>query len=317
MGASNPRQEASTRLAGRYETRVLEPSPPAVTEPPWYADDPVARGAGRGPVVSPVAGGDLLWEDLVREDPSLASWCAERWLAAWPRLGPAPDGLARTRRSLHALAEHVMSPTRQRAPGEKIGLRWTRGGFGTPFFGDDVQLRVAGDVLTVQHGAVEQRGRLTTLKDAAEFVGFDLTRFDVALADEPLDIDPAASSWLGELFGLGTWVLEQLRAEAPPAAQASRAQLWPEHFDLALELGARQEGARATFGISPGDDEHPEPYVYVAPWIAPEPGPLWNATGFRGAELSLAELLAAADQREAMLAFLRERARALPPGPSA
>src|SRR5690242_15622728 len=49
-GTVNPRVEAFERLGGRYEVRVLEPSPPAVNSAPWYADDPVARGdvpAGR------------------------------------------------------------------------------------------------------------------------------------------------------------------------------------------------------------------------------------------------------------------------------
>ena len=40
----DPRQEAFDRLGGRYEVRVLEPSPPAVDEEPWFADDPAAPG---------------------------------------------------------------------------------------------------------------------------------------------------------------------------------------------------------------------------------------------------------------------------------
>ena len=41
------------------------------------------------------------------------------------------------------------------------------------------------------------------------------------------------------------------------------------------------------------------------------PGELWNATGFRGAELTYAELLELRDQRLAALEFMRERIRAL------
>jgi len=313
----NPRQEAYERLGGHYDVRVLEPSPPAVAEPPWFAEDPVARGSGSAPVVAPVTTGDLLWDDLAREDPSLAHFCAERWLGAYARLGPPPGGLPATRRSLHLVAAHVMSPTRQRAPGEKIGLRWTRGGFGTPFFGNDVQLRVAADVLTVQVGTREQRGRLTTLKDAAEFVGFDLTRFDTAMADEPLAVDAAAGAYLGDVFGFGASVLEQLRAEATADQQPGRVQLWPEHFDVAVELGEESMGQRATCGLSPGDDHHDEPYFYVAPWSGPERSDVWNATAFRGAELPLAAILDAADQREAALEFLRDRVRRLSGAPSA
>ncbi len=209
------------------------------------------------------------------------------------------------------VAEHVISPTRKRANG-KIGLRYTWGGFGTPFFGNDVQIRVAGDALLVQVGERVQHGQLTTLEDAAEFIGFDLTRHDLAGADEPLAVDAAASRWLGEWFGFAASVLEQLRAESPAELAVSRVQLWPEHFDMAVELGSEQEGRRATYGLSPGDEQHEAPYVYVSPWEGvPGDAELWNARGFRGALLSLAELLAAESQREAALAFLRERRDAL------
>jgi hypothetical protein len=67
-------------------------------------------------------------------------------------------------------------------------------------------------------------------------------------------------------------------------------------------------------GVSPGDEDHPEPYLYVAPWTAEISGELWNATAFKGAELGYADLLAAEDQRRAALDFLRERYRALQDG---
>ena len=44
---------------------------------------------------------------------------------------------------------------------------------------------------------------------------------------------------------------------------------------------------------------------------ARSPATLWNATGFRGAELSYAELLAAPDQRAAALEFFTTRKEAL------
>ena len=59
--------------------------------------------------------------------------------------------------------------------------------------------------------------------------------------------------------------------------------LWPEHFDIAIELG------EATYGVSPGDDAHTEPYAYVSSDAARRPfqtGPrtFWNAEGSTGAE---------------------------------
>ncbi len=311
--ARHARREAEERLHSDYEARVLEPSPPTVTKAPWFADDPIALGEGpfARPVVSPVSNGDVQWDELAREDEELAKWCADRWLGAWRRLEQAPEHLVRTRGALHKVAEHVISPTRKRANG-KIALRYTWGGFGTPFFGNDVQIRVASDALIVQVGERIQHGRLTTLEDAAEFIGFDLTRYDLAGADEPLGVDADASRWLGEWFGFAASVLQQLRAESPKELEVSRVQLWPEHFDMAVELGSEQEGRRATYGMSPGDEQHEEPYIYVSPWEGvPDDAELWNAHGFRGAELSYGELLHAADQRGSALAFLRKRRDAL------
>jgi hypothetical protein len=88
-------------------------------------------------------------------------------------------------------------------------------------------------------------------------------------------------------------------------------QLWPEHFDLALEIGNEQAERRAALGGSAGDDTHPEPYLYVAPWSARPEGELWQARGFPGAELPYAELLAAPDPRATALEFFRVRLAAL------
>lgn len=303
----NARAEAFERLEGRYEVRVLEPSPPAVEDPPWFADDPVARGEvpeGRL-VVSPVGTGDLRWGELVAQDASLAQWCAERWLGAYNRLAAPPPALVSTRRALHKLAERVISPARQRVNG-KIGLRYTRGGFGTPFFGAECQIRVAGTSVYVQDARGERQAPITMLADAAALVGIAPIG-----GDEPLAVDEDAARFLGDWYGFAASVLEELRCGAVSAFDPSRVQLWPEHFDLAVELGLQDADARAAFGCSPGDDEHPEPYIYVAPWVAPPPGDLWQAVAFAGAELALTDLLDAADQREAALEFFRVRLAAL------
>jgi hypothetical protein len=89
-------------------------------------------------------------------------------------------------------------------------------------------------------------------------------------------------------------------------------QLWTEHFDLAVELGAKDAGARAGYGGSPGDESHSGPYLYVVPWEASRAsGDGWNAADYPGAELSLTGLLEAPDQRVAALDFFRGRLRAL------
>ncbi len=285
---ADPRSEAQDKLGGDYEARVLEPSPPAVTEFP-YADDPVDPGEvpeGRK-LVSPIHNrGDLTWDQIAAEEPDLAPWCAERWLGAWKRLEPLPASFAETREALHRVAEAVVSPARM--PESEIALRFTRGGFGTPFFeqdGADCQVRVDHGELVRQRGDEEDR--------------------------EPLQgVDPAAASALGDFYGFACSVLEQVRADEPDG-DPSLVQLWPEHFDIAFELGSEPAGQRANIGASPGDEHHPEPYLYLGPWTAEVSGELWNATGFTGAELGYAELIEAEDQRAAALEFLEGRYRAL------
>lgn len=284
----DPRTEAFERLGGAYEVRVLEPSPPAVTEELWFADDPAARGevpAGRT-LVSPVSSGDQTWDELAAADGDLAAWCAERWLGAWRRLEPLPPRFVGCREVLHAVAERTVAPARRDVNG-KIGLRYTRGGFGTPFFGADEQVRVEGTELVRVRGGQEASRAAIPGVEAADAA---------ALAD-----------W----YGFVTWVLEELRAGAGPELDASRVQLWPEHFDLAADLGRETAGARATYGGSPGDDDHPEPYLYVLPLGAAPRGELWQSSGFAGAELPYAQLRAADDQRAAALDFYRTRLEAL------
>jgi hypothetical protein len=307
----DPRGEASEAVGHRYETRVLEPSPPAVDEPPWFADDPIARGepaAGRK-VVSPVGTGDLRWVELAGEDERLAEFCRARWLGPWRRLEPLPARFAETRLALHGVAEFVMKPAREHANG-KFGLRFTRGGFGTPFFGADAQLRVEGDELVVTEAGEERRGPIESLASCARLAGA-LMPEGAEPSEDPLAVDPAAAAALGDWFGFSASVLEELRAGAGARHEPSRVQLWPEHFDMAGELGSEESGERAGYGCSPGDEEHPEPYVYVTPWTARPEGELWNATAFPGAELAYAALLDAGDQREAALEFFRTRLREL------
>jgi len=194
-------------------------------------------------------------------------------------LTPLPEGFAATRDRLHEVAIQDVSPPRERVTGH-IDLQATPGGFGTRPYGED--------------------GRTVRVEGAA-LVREDGSRQPIAGVDE------AAARWLGDFYALAYDVLHELKLEWPPDWDVTPPKLWPEHFDYAVEAGT----VRANYGFSPGDEQHPEPYGYVAPWEARPTGPLWNATGFAGAELPLAALLAADDQRTAALAFMRERAVAL------
>lgn len=222
------------------------------------------------------------------------------------------------RLAVHRLAVYVVSPARRRANG-KIALRWTLDGVGTPFFGTDEQVRVAGTQLVRQTGGSAESEPVTTLARAAALVldappdiswaeGFDVPApGDV---DAPLPVDPERTTLLGDWFGFAYSVLEALRADRI-STEPSRVQLWPEHFDAAFDCLTGDR--RATFGASPGDNAISEPYLYVLPqqFEALPPSELWNADSFRGAVLPLHEFVDAPDQRAAALTFLRSRRDAL------
>jgi hypothetical protein len=308
------RREAFERVGGRFDARVLEPSPPAVDAAPWFADDPVApepRTPGL-PLLGPVSNADITWDEITRDEPDLSEWCAARWLGACRRLGPLPDDdvLLATRTALHSVAEQVLAPVRRRATG-KIGLRYTVGGFGTPFFGADEQARVDGVDLVVVLAGREARAPITTIADAGRFVGIgpgppaDLyTPATTVDPDAALSVDPDAARAIGDWYGFSCSVLEEVRVVA--GATDSRTQLWPEHFDLSADAGDEAAGTRGTFGSSPGDATHPQPYLYVTHWAADvAPDPFWNDPAFGGASLPYAALLGVEDQRTAALDFFR------------
>jgi hypothetical protein len=305
--ARNPRAEAQAWVGDGHRARVLEPSPPAVTEEPWFADDPAAAGGADGPaqdgsplVVPTGLPGDLDWSTWLVDHPEHADAVAASWLGGPRRLPSLPDGLAATRTDLHRLAVHVIAPVRHRANG-KFGLRWTRGGFGTPFFpgpeGQDRQIRVEGTTLVDQRGDVVRTAPIGSLAAAARFLETEIDTESAAEhdsppvgdADAPLTVDEAASRFLGDWYGMAFAALETLRAD-PASLDPSRPQLWPGHFDPAIEVG--DEDHRASYGASPGDGGIAEPYLYVSIWWPDRIGvdgdaPVWNAPSFTGAVLRL------------------------------
>jgi hypothetical protein len=216
-------------------------------------------------------------------------------------MADVPTGLVATREALHAVAERVVSPLRVQATGNEIALTPAPGGFGTLELPSGGRVSVSGTEIVAADG---RRAELTSLRDAARHVGL---RAADELPGEPLAIDPAAAGYLAELFAFAGDALDALAAEVD---DPSPAYLWPEHFDVAIEGGDEAAGTRATYGASPGDEHHPEPYLYVGPWVARE-GELWQATGFAGAEVAYREIAAAPDPREAALAFWRARRDAL------
>ena len=226
-------------------------------------------------------------------------------------LEPLPPTFAATLASLHEVAEELVAPARK--PQNEIALEATPGGFGTPFFEFDGalrQVRVEGDELVHECNEKQRRAPLRSLAMGGEAIT-ELLPIDTRLSDEPLEVDPVASRALGAFYAFGAAVLGGLVEDAVPDDEASPVRLWPEHFDIAIELGSEPRGVRANYGLSPGDEQHEEPYLYVGPWSAAVDGDLWNGHGFSGAELSYSELLGAPDQAAAANEFFARHREAL------
>jgi hypothetical protein len=316
--AHNPRAEAQRVIGPEFEAIVLEPSPPAITDE-FFADDPAATVSVR-PAIAPDGRGDRTWTEWLKTNAEYAHWVADRWLGGDRSLGERPASLSTTRSDLHRLAAYVIAPARHAVNG-KFGLRYTRGGFGTPFFGEDRQIRVVGDQLIDQVGATVRTSRIGSLADAATFLGTEIDPSTAAEPDSPqlgdvhaqLDVDSEASTFLGRWFGMAFAALEAVRADES-SLDSSRPQLWPGHFDPAIEVG--DEDHRGSYGASPGDHSVDEPYLYVSPWW-PErlqidtSHPMWNAPSFTGAILKLSSFPLGEDPVLAAIEFYRTTRDAL------
>lgn len=236
-----------------------------------------------------------------------------------PDLAPLPEGFARTRDALHQVAFFAVAPKRYRAMG-RLGLRAIGRGFGTPEFGEKERVLVEGAELVWRRAGADARQPLSTVENAAAFL--DIPYQEVWFADfhdppaplapsAPLDVSEGASLALGDWFRFTTEVLEEARA-TPGAVDVSEVQLWPEHFDPAFEMGSQDDGRRASYGGSPGDGNHPEPYLYVSAWgEIDRTDPYWNDPHFNGSSLGYAELLASSDPVAAGVEFLLEGYRVL------
>jgi hypothetical protein len=211
---------------------------------------------------------------------------------------PPLERLVTTRRSLHRAAEHVLAAALKRATGQ-IALRAVPGGVATPPLPDGRVVSLLGPDVVVDGGDGVRRERLTTVRAAARLVGtepgFPWTKHPPATPDEPdaaLDVDDAAAAVLDDWFGLGARTLAAWWGEVAPD-EPPEAQVFPEHFDLAIAAG------EVNYGFSPGDDAQPLPYLYVGPWSPPQQDGFWNA------EFGAYRTIEQVDDLEGALGFLR------------
>jgi hypothetical protein len=236
--------------------------------------------------------------------------------------GPLPSSYDTTREGLHQVAVHVVARARAQATG-RFGLRVTAGGFGTPEFGTGPQrVRVSGSSLLAESGAA---GGATTraaildgssLREAARIAEVDLAAGLSVGDDTPplgdvdrrLSIDRTAAAVVTGWFTLVAESLDAVVAELDASAAPTMVQLWPEHFDVALDVAFDPAAAgerRVNLGGSPGDGWRAEPYLYVGPWTADRPGDpaFWNAPF--GAVLGYEAVASSDDARATTVAFFR------------
>ena len=290
----NPKQEAQDFIDANLSeptgltAYVLEPSPPAQNKAPLFADLPLEI---KNPetALTPTTKGSYQYSDF----PELKDFAAKRWLGHFEPLPQLPNEWIAKLEDIHRLAFGVVSEARK-LNNTKFGLRWVMGGFGTPFYGDDVQIRVVDAMIVLQDSTEVKTSPITTLRAAGDFLGLAPSETqrehdspELGDLDKELIVDKQCNDFLGSWFGLTTSCFEELRLRGEDPAPI---QIWPGHFDVATELSVNE--TKNTLGASPGDENHSEPYLYMSPHIEIDKSKsFWNAKTFPGALLSFSDLV--------------------------
>jgi len=121
---------------------------------------------------------------------------------------------------------------------------------------------------------------------------YELPPHELARGDrfESIDGLDEIATW----FDFASVAIGRVAARGPDAGEV---RCWPHHFDLAMLLPVAKDRTVGV-GLSPGDEDIPEPYFYVTPNPRPEPGegPVrlpsgrWNDRGWFGAVLRGSEI---------------------------
>ncbi len=227
-----------------------------------------------------------------------------------------------TRQALQRIATHVLARAQNAATGLQ-GLRAVPGGFGTTTIRPDRErIRISGGTLVRESAAASGTWTRTieidgsTLAELAAFADADLAAEFWAGNDmppvgdihEPIALHVASARLIGDWYAVISEALDRLMHTAPAFSAPSLVQLWPEHFDAALDI-AFDPGApaqrRANIGGSPGDSFQTAPYLYVGPWTSDRPGDpaFWNAPF--GAVLGFDDIAASPDPVDTAHVFFR------------
>ena len=158
---------------------------------------------------------------------------------------------------------------------------------------------------------------ITTLGAAAQFVGVPLGRRSrgVHAGDSVRHRMLRSRRPRRRARVLADWIRARRGAARRPARRptprtsSTTPQIWPEHFDLACELGDADAGTRANYGASPGDSAIAQPYLYVGPWDASRRTGMLAALPVRARRSPTSELRRAATRRAPGTEFFRKARR--------
>ena len=259
----------------------------------------------------------------------------------WKELGRvAPDGLNEVRLALHWAAQVVSSvgaTLLAPAPDDShTNLEWlprfealagraTERGLRAALRIRDLNLLVIdGDGAIVVERAFSGHTLDEMMDGLSDLAGSPLKRPSSVPPEHPVSAghkfaspDPAALEEMSRWFGDAAIALEELVATN---SEASDVRCWPHHFDIALliQAGVASDGAPQTIGVgmTPGDENIPEPYWYVTPWPVLDRSDLpqldsggeWRTDEWFGALLRGTRVVEAGDgslQHAAVRAFLQ------------
>jgi hypothetical protein len=196
-----------------------------------------------------------------------------------------PEVLARTRRTLHGVAEHLLAGYSRRLGGS-IRLHMRDGALSTADLPGPIG-RLAldgGQVVRYPDGlCTPVTGTFGEIADAlAVPFGMPDPPYPPASGcrrDDVAGLDETAVAVVFGAWGVGHHALSRFAAEEISV-------VWPEHLDLAVTVD------QVNYGVSPGDTYSWRPYAYVGPHGV-QTGPFWNAPF--GAARPLDTLLAVVD----------------------
>ena len=202
-----------------------------------------------------------------------------------------------TRRAAHALAEHVVSAALLPRDDPHRAASRRRAGSARRCSATDERVRVDGTALVHERAGADRRAEITTLRGRRPSSACPLgaprrvQAGDRARSRHSPRRRPRrgrSRSPTGTPSGVRCCTTCAPNYSDQPSTDS---QIWPEHFDLACEIGDADAGTRANYGASPGDAAIPQPYLYVGPWDASRARAVLAAYPF-GAALTYAEMRA-------------------------